>query len=505
VAADHFDVLIVGAGLSGIGAACHLRASCPDKTFAILESRAAMGGTWDLFRYPGVRSDSDMFTLGYAFKPWTGAKSIVDGPTILRYIEETAREHDVERYIRYRTRVKRVSWSSDEAQWTVEVETGEAETPARFTCRFLMMCAGYYRYDAGYLPDFPGIDAYRGRIVHPQTWTDDIDFAGKRVLVIGSGATAVTLVPEMAKTAAHVTMLQRSPTYIVAMPNLDPIARGLRKALPQKLAYGLTRAKNVAIAMFYFKLARSYPDVMKARLLEAARAALGPDYDIATHLTPRYKPWDQRICLAPDGDFFDAISNGSASIVTDEIETFTPAGVKLRSGTEIEADIVVTATGLELVTMGGAAMSIDGAIVEPVRLISYKGVMLSNVPNYVNVFGYTNASWTLKADLIARYVCRLLNFMDRKNYDTVCPRIAESDIQRTPIVDFSSGYFARAQDRLPKQGTKEPWRAHQNYVLDVMTLRFGSLNDGVLQFSRRSMTGAEDEQTIAGKESARAA
>ena len=490
MSAEHFDVVIVGAGLSGIGAGCHLREACPDKSFVILEGRAAMGGTWDLFRYPGVRSDSDMYTLGYSFKPWTDAKSIADGPSIRAYIEEAAREHDIERNIRYAYQVKRVSWSTPDACWTIECTMGPDATPVRITCNFLLMCAGYYNYAAGYTPEFPGIGEFKGAVIHPQKWTGDVDYAGKNVLVIGSGATAVTLVPEMAKTAAHVTMLQRSPTYVVAWPNVDALAQRMRGALPEKLAYGLTRAKNVARGMFYYRMAKKRPDAVKTRMLDGVRLMLGPDYDIAKHFTPRYNPWDQRVCLAPDGDFFQAISNGSASVATDEIETFTPTGVKLRSGATIDADVVVTATGLELTTMGGADMVVDGRPIDPGALISYRGVMASNVPNYAAVFGYTNASWTLKADLIARYVCRLLNFMDRQNYDICCPTVAENDIERAPMVDFTSGYFARAFAKLPKQGTRDPWRVHQNYVRDIRVLRFGKIEDGVLKFSRRATAAA---------------
>jgi cation diffusion facilitator CzcD-associated flavoprotein CzcO len=493
VSAEHFDVVIVGAGLSGIGAAVHLRTECPGKTFVILEGRGAIGGTWDLFRYPGIRSDSDMFTLGYSFKPWTDPKSIADGPSILAYIHEAAREHDIDRDIRLNSLVKQVSWSSRDARWTVETDTQS------FTCRYLLMCAGYYSYAGGYTPDFPGMAQFAGRVVHPQKWPDDLDYAGKRVLVIGSGATAVTLVPQMAKTAAHVTMLQRSPTYIVAWPGTDERAQRWRKRFPEHVAYALTRVKNVARGMFYYRMAKRHPEKVKQRMLGGVRMALGPDFDIEKHFTPRYKPWDQRVCLAPDGDFFAALRDGSATVVTDQIETFTPGGVTLKSGETIEADIVVTATGLELTTIGDARMIVDGKPVDTGQLVSYKGVMASNVPNYSNVFGYTNASWTLKADLIARYVCRLLNYMDRNGYDICCPRIAEADIERAPMVDFTSGYFARAYAKLPKQGTRAPWRVNQNYLLDTAALRFGTLEDGVLKFSRRADIAVPDAPADAPK------
>ena len=486
MAVEHFDVVIVGAGLSGIGAACHLGVECPGKTFVLLEGRDRSGGTWDLFRYPGIRSDSDMYTLGYSFKPWKGPKSIACGASILDYIRDTAREHDVERHIRFRHRVRRVSWSSDEARWTVEAERDGA-TPVRFTCNFLMMCAGYYRYEAGYTPQFPGIERYRGGVVHPHNWTDRVAYQGKRVVVIGSGATAVTLVPEIAKDAAHVTMLQRSPTYIVAWPDEDAIANRLRRRLPEKIAYALTRWKNILRTLYFYRLAKRKPEFMKKRISDGVRMALGPQAsaDMLKHFTPRYNPWDQRLCLTPNADFFRSIRQGRTSIVTDEIETFTEGGLKLKSGAELAADLVITATGIELQSFGGAEMAIDGRHVEPANLISYKGAMYADVPNFVSVFGYTNASWTLKADLIARYACRLINYMDKHGYRRCVPRNSEPAMAREPLNDFTSGYFARAQARMPKQGSREPWRVHQNYVKDLLNFRFGGLKDGVMEFDRR--------------------
>ena len=482
---EHIDVVIIGAGLSGIGAAYHLQKNCPGRTFAILEARDCIGGTWDLFRYPGVRSDSDMFTLGYSFRPWTEAKAITDGASILKYVRETARDHGIDRNIRFNHRVKRASWSSKEASWTVEAERGPSREPTQLTCDFLFVCSGYYSYAEGYTPNFPGIARFKGRVVHPQDWTDDIDYANKRVVVIGSGATAVTLVPELAKSAAHVTMLQRSPTYVVAWPDEDPIANALRRYLPAKAACGITRWKNVLGGMYFYRICKRKPDRAKAMILEGVRMELGPDYDIATHFTPHYNPWDQRLCIAPNGDLFKSIREGRTTVVTDDIATFTETGLELRSGRELEADLVVTATGLNLQVLGGAEIDVDGQPVDPARTLSYKGAMYSDIPNLASVFGYTNASWTLKADLICGYVCRLLNHMEKRGYSQCTPRITDPTVEPRPLVDFTSGYFQRAMDGLPRQGSRKPWRIHQNYVLDLMTFRFGALDDGVLEFSAR--------------------
>jgi cation diffusion facilitator CzcD-associated flavoprotein CzcO len=480
--AEHFDVILVGAGLSGIGAGVHLQTRCPGKSYVILEGRERLGGTWDLFRYPGVRSDSDMFTLGYVFKPWTEARSIVDGPTILRYIEETAREHGILEKIRFQTHVKRAKWSSADAVWLVEAEHGTA--CVRYSCNFLLMCSGYYRYEAGYCPKFPGAESFAGRIVHPQLWSEDIDYAGKRVVVIGSGATAVTLVPELAMKAAHVTMLQRSPTYVVARPSEDSIAATLRKRLPAKMAYALARWKNVLLGMYFYRLCKRKPERVKQLIQDGVRAALGPHFDVGKHFAPRYNPWDQRLCLAPDGDIFRAIRKGRASVITGEIETFTPSGVKLRDGEQVSADLIVTATGLELQTFGNVELVVDGAAVEPAKLMTYKGMMYAGVPNLASVFGYTNASWTLKSDLTSEYVCRLLNYMAKHGFSQCTPRLNDTDVKPEPWVDFSSGYFQRALDRLPKQGSKKPWRLNQNYFRDLMLLRFGAVADQAMKFSR---------------------
>jgi len=478
---EHFDVVIVGAGLSGVGAAKHLQDRSPDRTYVILEGRAAMGGTWDLFRYPGIRSDSDMYTLGYVFKPWKEAKAIADGPSILRYVNETASENGIDRHIRYGHMVKRADWDSETAAWTVEAERDGA--PVQFTCNFLFMCSGYYSYKSGYKPEFAGAADFAGRIVHPQEWPADLDHSGKKVVVIGSGATAVTLVPEMAKTAAHVTMLQRSPTYVVSRPAEDPIAEWLKKKFQPMTAYRITRWKNVLLGMLFFRMARKNPEKTKDRILGMVREKLGPDYDVATHFTPRYNPWDQRLCLVPDDDLFDAIKQDKASVVTDQIERFTANGILLKSGQTLEADIIVTATGLNLEVLGGAEFSVDGAPVKFSETLSYKGMMYSGVPNLASSFGYTNASWTLKADLTCAYVCRLLNHMTRTGLRQCTPVRGSADAAGDDWLDFSSGYVQRSVHLFPKQGAKAPWKQHQNYALDLLSLKFGKVDDGAMVFS----------------------
>lgn len=488
MAIEHFDVLVVGAGISGIGAGYHLQKNCPGKSYAILEGRDSIGGTWDLFRYPGIRSDSDMYTLGYSFRPWTEAKAIADGPSILNYLKETAKDYGIERKIRFGHMVRRASWSSDDAMWTVEATRGPEKEIVRLTCNFLFMCSGYYNYEAGYTPDFQGTEHYKGRIVHPQKWTDDIDYAGKRVVVIGSGATAVTLVPELAKKAAHVVMLQRSPTYIVSRPEEDAIANWLRRHLPAKLAYGITRWKNVLLGMYFYRLCRRKPEFAKKMILDGVREQLGPDYDVTTHFTPKYNPWDQRLCLVPNGDLFEAIKQKRASVVTDRIECFTEKGLKLASGQELEADLVVTATGLSLQVMSDLEISVDGRRVDPAATMNYKGMMYSDVPNLASSFGYTNASWTLKCDLTCEYVCRLLNHMDATGQRQCTPRRTDPTITEEPWIDFSSGYVQRSLAKFPKQGSKAPWKLHQNYALDIVSLKFGSIEDGAMEFSNPAPT-----------------
>ncbi|MDM7920822.1 MAG: NAD(P)/FAD-dependent oxidoreductase [Pyrinomonadaceae bacterium] len=509
----HFDVLIIGAGLSGIGAGAHMRMECPGKTFAILEGREAMGGTWDLFRYPGVRSDSDMYTLGYRFRPWRDAKAIADGPAILNYIRETSREYDLDKEIRYGHRVRRAEWNTETGQWTVKVEvqkparqqgryqdaapqaetheiknlpqsrkdaTAELET-VEFTCSFLYLCTGYYQYESGYTPDWPGFDSYKGTIVHPQKWPADLDYAGKRVIVIGSGATAVTLVPAMAETAAHVTMLQRSPTYVVSMPAEDKIANGLRRILPAKAAYAITRWKNVLRQMFFYQLSKRRPSFMKRLIAKGIEKELGNEA-AETHFKPTYNPWDQRLCLVPDADLFKSIREGKASVVTGNIETFTEKGIRLTTGEELEADIIVTATGLVLKIMAGLELVVDGEKVDLSKRIAYKGMMYSDVPNLAQAFGYTNASWTLKCDLTSEYVCRLINHMDENGYTSCTPRLNDPTVTPEPALDFNSGYVLRALGEIPSQGSKMPWRLHQNYAKDLKMLRYGRLEDGTMEF-----------------------
>ena len=482
------DVLIVGAGLSGVGMACHLQKRSPWARFALLEARSAIGGTWDLFRYPGVRSDSDMFTLGYSFRPWTEAKAIADGPSILAYIRDTAREAGIDRHIRYRTKVISAAWDSAAALWTVEAD--EDGKPVRYAARFLACCAGYYRYDRGHFPEFPGLGAYRGRVVHPQFWPQDLDYSGKRVVVIGSGATAVTIVPEMAKTAADVVMLQRSPTFMAARPSQDALANSLRAKLPARLAYGLTRLRIVALSMYYFALFRRFPEKAKQRLLEMAQAELGPKADLAD-FTPSYNVWDQRLCLVPDADFFHAVRDGKARVVTDTIETFTPQGLRLASGRELEADIVVAATGLEMSVLGGVAFTVDGERVDFSQRHVYKSCMYEGVPNLLSVFGYANASWTLKADLLALYASRLINLMRARGLAAATPPTAVGE-PSLPVMPLTSGYVRRGEDILPKSGAREPWRVHHNYARDVRLLRFGRVDDGVLRFTPAPVRAAAE-------------
>lgn len=475
--AEHFDVVVVGAGLSGIGAGYHLQTMSPDRSYVILEARADMGGTWDLFRYPGIRSDSDMYTLGYRFKPWTDPKAIADGPAILKYVKDTAVEHGIDRHIRYSHRVTAASWSSADAAWTVTVENeGQARV---FTCNFLFMCSGYYNYAKGYSPDFAGSSDFGGTIVHPQHWPENLDYSGKRVIVIGSGATAVTLVPEMAKQAAKVTMLQRSPTYVVSRPAEDGVANWLRAKLPAKTAYGITRWKNVLLGMFFYRMARKRPERVKERMLGMVRDELGPDYDIATHFTPSYNPWDQRVCLVPDADLFQSIKAGKSEVVTGRIDRFDATGIALADGRHLDADIIVTATGLDLQVFSGIPFTIDGQPRDLTQELIYRGMMLSGVPNFAFTFGYTNASWTLKADLVSGYVCRLLNTMKKRGMRQATPTLDRAKVTPDDFVDFSSGYIQRAAGKLPKQGDKKPWRLNQNYALDIVALRFGSIDDAM--------------------------
>jgi cation diffusion facilitator CzcD-associated flavoprotein CzcO len=493
---EYFDVVIVGAGLSGIGAAWHLQDQCPGKSYVILEGRESMGGTWDIFRYPGIRSDSDMYTLGYNFKPWLESKAIADGPSILNYIRETAAENEIDRNIRYGHAVIRATWSSDDAAWTIEAQCKEKGDSAVIRCNTILMCSGYYSYESGHTPAFRGRERFGGEVVHPQQWPENIDYRDKKVVVIGSGATAVTLIPELAEEARHVVMLQRSPTYMVSAPDEDRIANFLRKILPQKTAYAITRWKNIRFQQMVYRRTRNAPEKVKKQLLKMLRKELRSDYDIEKHLTPSYDPWDQRLCLVPNSDFFAAINSGKASIVTDHIDTFTEKGILLKSGEELDADIIITATGLDLLVLGGMEIIVDGEPVDISKTFSYKAMMFSGVPNLVSTFGYINASWTLRADLTAEYFCRLINHMDATGYSQCTPRIGDQDAdmpERDWITAFSSGYMQRAMHMLPKQGDREPWLNTQNYDLDKKLIRGEAIDDGVLAFSNPQQGSMEQE------------
>jgi len=494
---NHYDVIIVGAGLSGIGAAYYLKSRCPDRSFSILEGRDAIGGTWDLFRYPGIRSDSDMHTLGYDFKPWKEAKAIADGPSIRNYVNETADENRIREHICFNHKVLSAAWSTDQAAWTVTAERSDTDETVQFSCNFLYMCGGYYSYDEGFTPDFEGVDRFQGTVVHPQFWPEDLDYKGKRVVVIGSGATAMTLVPAMAERGAQVTMVQRSPTYVASRPDIDKIANTLRKFLPEKIAYAMTRFKNVQLQSFMYNRTRTQPEKIKKRLLDMVRKALGPDYDVDKHFTPKYNPWDQRLCLIPNDDLYNVINDGTAEVITDTIDCFTEKGLKLDSGQELDADIIVTATGLQMVVLSDVSFNVDGKDIDFPETIAYKGMMYSDIPNMVQTFGYINASWTLRADITAQYVCRLLNRMGELDMRQVTPRLREEDrdMQMRPwIDDFSAGYMQRLMHLFPKQGDKDPWRNTQNYLLDKKLIRQAPLEDGALVFSNPvAETAAVDE------------
>ena len=473
------DVVVVGAGLSGIGAACHLRQDCPQLSVLVLEARNSIGGTWDLFRYPGVRSDSDMFTLGYAFRPWRRLTAIAEGGAIRDYVRETAQAYGVDRLVRFGHRVLAAEWSSTTQRWRLTVRHGDQTLTIR--TRFLSVCSGYYRYDQGHRPSFDGEQDFTGRLVHPQHWPADLDVADARVVVIGSGATAVTLVPALVARGAQVSMVQRSPSFIATLPSQDPLARRLFGRLPDRWAARVVRAKNAGMQMFTYALSRRRPELVRGALRRAAAAQLPHDFDFDTHLSPRYDPWDQRLCVSPDGDLFAAIRDGGAEIVTDAVTRFTPRGVTLASGRELDADVIVTATGMELLVAGGMSMTVDGQEVDVPRTVSYKGLMLSGVPNLALTIGYVNASWTLRADLIATYVTRLLRHLDRHGLGSVTP-VTPADLDPAdlrPLIDLQAGYVLRGADRLPRQGPRLPWRMPQNYLRDLALLRCGRLTDGV--------------------------
>jgi len=480
VASDHLDVLIVGAGLSGVGAAHHIQSAFPRRRYAILEAREALGGTWDLFRYPGVRSDSDMQTLGYRFRPWTQAKALADGPSILQYVKDTATEAGIDRHIRYGHRVTAASWSTEDSLWTVEAEHG-GET-VRLTARFLYVCTGYYHYDGGYSPTFPGLDRFEGTVIHPQQWPEDLDYDDKNVVVIGSGATAVTLVPAMTDRARHVTMLQRSPTYIISRPGVDKLAVRLRRLLGDRRGYAATRWKNVAVATLLYQLSQRRPGFVRKLIHDATVKLLPAGYDVDKHFRPRYNPWDQRLCLVPDGDLFRAIRRDQASVVTDEIAEFTEAGLRLRSGAELPADIVVTATGLRLLAFGGIRLTVDDREIKLPETMAYKGMMLSGLPNFVFTIGYTNASWTLKADLVSEFTVRLLKHMDAHGHRRCVPVNNDTKITERPLLDFQAGYVQRSVHEFPRAGSHRPWQLGMSYANDALLLRHGRIDDGTLQF-----------------------
>jgi monooxygenase len=485
VSTDHVDVLIIGAGLSGIGAAHHLQSAFPGRTYTILEAREAIGGTWDLFRYPGVRSDSDMYTLGYRFRPWTQAKAIADGPSILHYVRDTAAKAGIDRHIHFGHQVERAEWSTEDARWTVEaVHDGQT---VQLTANFLYVCSGYYHYDAGYTPHFPGIEQFGGTVVHPQHWPKDLDYSGKQVVVIGSGATAVTLVPAMTDRAAHVTMLQRSPTYILSLPAEDALANIVRRVLGSRFAYPIVRWKNVAVSTLIYQLSRRRPGMVKSMIRKAAVQQLPSGYDVDTHFKPSYQPWDQRLCLVPDGDLFTAIRRGKASVVTDRVKEFSASGLRLESGAELPADIVVTATGLRLRIFGGIQLAVDGRDIKLPETMAYKGMMLSGVPNFAFTIGYTNASWTLKADLTSEYVVRLLRHLDAHGYHQCVPTNDDPSVTERPLLDFDAGYVLRSIDEFPKAGSRAPWKLGMSYAHDLMKLRYGRIDDGAIRFSQRPM------------------
>jgi monooxygenase len=480
---EHLDVVIVGAGISGISAAWHLQDRCPAKSYAILEARDDLGGTWDLFKYPGIRSDSDMYTLGFRFKPWTSKQAIADGASIMSYLKETAAQFGIDRHIRYRHKVIAADWSDADSKWTLRVDRDGEEVEV--TCSFLFACSGYYNYDEGYSPEFPGSEDFEGTIVHPQHWPEDLDYHGKKIIVIGSGATAVTLIPALANSGAgHLTMLQRSPSYIGMLPDVDSFAERASKMLPANLASALTRWKWILFHTAQFRISRRFPNYMRKALMTMAERRLPEGYDVQKHFGPRYKPWDERLCLAPNGDLFRTIRNGQADVVTDTIDRFTKTGIRLNSGEELRADIIITATGLNMRLFGGASVLHNGVPVDITESMTYKGMMLSGLPNMLFTVGYTNASWTLKADLVSEFGCRVINYMDANGYDVVVPQHPGDSVMERPLMDFTPGYVLRALDSLPKAGSRAPWRLKQNYLLDLRVIRHGKVDDPALRFSR---------------------
>lgn len=477
----YYDVVIVGAGISGIGAAYHIQEKCPNKSYTVLEGRDTLGGTWDLFKYPGIRSDSDMYTLGFSFYPWKNPKAIADGPDIMDYIKETTEVFGIDKKIQYNHKVKDASWSDKEGCWTLTIAPHDKVKATTLKCGFLFMCSGYYDYNQGYLPEFPGYNDFKGKILHPQFWDTSLDYENKKVIIIGSGATAVTLAPEMSKKAEKVYMLQRTPTYVVTLPSKDKIAQKAREILPEKQAYELIRWKNILLSMGFYNAARAYPKEIKGFIQKNIKKQVGDDFDMR-HFDPPYKPWDQRLCAVPDADLFKSIKKGKVEVVTDTIKTFTKKGILLNSGRELEADIIVTATGLKLQLLGGMTLHVNGVLGESNKGHVFRGAMLSDVPNFAVTVGYTNSSWTLKVDLTSHFVTRLLNYMDKNGYKVCTPRFDESKYESSPLLDFDAGYVKRAAEVLPKQGSKAPWRVHQNYIIDMLTLRFIPMNDKALEY-----------------------
>ena len=472
---NYTDIIIVGAGLSGVGAACHLERKNPEKSYVIFEAREELGGTWSLFKYPGIRSDSDMYTFGFSFKTWDNPKSFADAPNILKYLNEAANEYRIKDKIKYQTKVLKANFDTQNKIWSITT-INKAGNEEIYHSRFLFSCTGYYNYDEGYTPDYNGIENYEGEIIHPQHWPENLDYKNKRVVVIGSGATAVTIVPEMADETSEITMLQRSPTYVGAFPNKDKYAELFKKYFPKKVAHKLIRFKNIFVQILFFQACKIWPNYMKKLLVKAAQRKLG-NFPAKPHFEPNYNPWDQRFCVAPDGDLFRAIREGKANVITDKIDSFNKKGIKLVSGKNLEADIIISATGLKLLAFGGSKISIDNSPYNPSDAITYKGLMLSGLPNCIFFAGYTNASWTLKSDLTSEYASRLFNLMDKKNYSFFMPKIEKQNMNITPLLNLNSGYIHRSSHLFPKQGSKLPWKLYQNYFFDYTMLRINKIRD----------------------------